>query len=452
MREKARGLEIGPCYVSEELEKTGEGIVVVTRLHKGGKHTVGFFLVDTFCLGVKDAGYRVRMEDYDFDLFMERFEGEGMREVPYDEAHNLIYGAIAFAEEAGISPDKSFTTAQYVLEEDTDDIPLIEYTYGKDGMHFLVAGSQLEASRYLPLMKKNLGEGNYRFVVQTEFGEPTPHAYDHEANIRNADKWEQAYTYQPERDFPVELHMENQHALDILAQDEHYVLTDEEVDELLAMPQDSLSRDLEQLLLYAMGAWWKSPDTNDYRFYPAVGHALMLLGNLGREAALDVVLEVLRMPKDFQECVFGDVDNLIIMPTILQLGKNHLDQLMDFMKERGLENFNKNNVTQVVLHVGVDLGRRSEAVEWFGQLLRDIIGDFPNADYTDATLNGLIVGDLVELDARELLPEIKRLYDLDFIDRWINGIYQNVEKDMGQYSAAPIDFDLKSRYHQMQSI
>ena len=59
----------------------------------------------------------------------------------YDEAHNCIYGAIAFAEEAGIEPDKSFKITQYMLDEDDDNIPLIEYKYGKDGKHTLLTSS-----------------------------------------------------------------------------------------------------------------------------------------------------------------------------------------------------------------------------------------------------------------------------------------------------------------------
>ena len=53
-----------------------------------------------------------------------------------------------------------------MLEEDNDEIPLIEYEYGKDGKHFLVAHSRQEANRYLPLLEKNLGEGNYDFIVE----------------------------------------------------------------------------------------------------------------------------------------------------------------------------------------------------------------------------------------------------------------------------------------------
>ena len=56
-----------------------------------------------------------------------------------------MYGAIAWAEEAGIEPDKSFAVMKYMLEEDTDNIPLLEYEFGRDGKHLLMANNNLEA-------------------------------------------------------------------------------------------------------------------------------------------------------------------------------------------------------------------------------------------------------------------------------------------------------------------
>ena len=46
LKQKARSLEIGKCYISEELEDCGEGVIFVTRNHKGGKVSMGFYLVD----------------------------------------------------------------------------------------------------------------------------------------------------------------------------------------------------------------------------------------------------------------------------------------------------------------------------------------------------------------------------------------------------------------------
>ncbi len=165
VKQRARTLVIGKCYVSEDIEKAGEGHVIVSRRHTGGKVSVAFYLVDIWCVGVKDSYYRLRMEDYEFEEMIEEYR-LGIRECSYEEAHNRIYGAIAFAEEAGIAPDKSFNVTKYMLEEDTDDIPLIEYEYGREGKHTLITRNNLEASRYLPLLKKNLGEGNYDFILK----------------------------------------------------------------------------------------------------------------------------------------------------------------------------------------------------------------------------------------------------------------------------------------------
>ncbi len=113
--------------------------VIVTRVRPSGNLVMASFLVDTFCLGVKDAGYHENITPYDSEKYLGNYKnGMGLEEISYNEAHNIIYGAMAFAEEGGIKPSKEFDPAGYILEEDTDDIPLIEYDFGKNGKHFLV--------------------------------------------------------------------------------------------------------------------------------------------------------------------------------------------------------------------------------------------------------------------------------------------------------------------------
>ena len=133
LREKARGLEISKCFVSNDITICGEGHVVVSRLQKSGKISAAFYLVDIYCLGVKDSFYRLRLDEDEFEEMIDRMVPYNIEECSYEVAHNWIYGAIAFAEEAGIKPDKSFNLTQYMLEEDTDEVPLIEYEFGRNG-------------------------------------------------------------------------------------------------------------------------------------------------------------------------------------------------------------------------------------------------------------------------------------------------------------------------------
>lgn len=111
----------------------------------------------------------------------------GLRECSYDEAHNRIYGSIAFAEEAGIEPHKDFRLTQYMLEEDTDDIPLIDYVYGRDGKHFLVCNDHAETNRYLPILRQHLGN-DFGYIIHNDesdntFDQDDQYDYDDDPEI-----------------------------------------------------------------------------------------------------------------------------------------------------------------------------------------------------------------------------------------------------------------------------
>lgn len=171
IRERMRTVKIAQCYMtSEDNWGEGEGYVIVIREHTGGKKSFAAYLVDRWCVGVKDSFFNVRVDDDQVEGMLSRLSRFGTLDVvSYEQAHNMVWGAVAFAEEAGIKPCKDFALTQYYLEEDTDDVPLIEYDYGVDGKYYLVATNNLELSKYLQPMRKNLAEGDYVYVVDDGF-------------------------------------------------------------------------------------------------------------------------------------------------------------------------------------------------------------------------------------------------------------------------------------------
>ena len=58
LRQRVRKLPVGKCYLSKGWEKSGEAVAIVTRCHPKGTFTVGIFLIDTFCIGIRDSFYR----------------------------------------------------------------------------------------------------------------------------------------------------------------------------------------------------------------------------------------------------------------------------------------------------------------------------------------------------------------------------------------------------------
>lgn len=167
IRERMRSVKIGKCYMTSDFDsEQGLGYVVITREHTGGRLSFAAYLVDKWCIGVKKTFFNLRVDEDVVDTLLERLgTTTDLMEVGYNEAHNMVWGAVAFAEEAGIKPCKDFALTQYFLEDDTDDIPLIEYDYGRGGKYFLVANSNREIEVYLSQMRKVLKPEQYLFAV-----------------------------------------------------------------------------------------------------------------------------------------------------------------------------------------------------------------------------------------------------------------------------------------------
>jgi hypothetical protein len=164
IRQKARNLPLYKCLINVDWKTNGMASVSVARRHANGNITAGLFLVDLNCLGVKDAMYLFNIPE---DEFMGNISGGGhvdLETISYELAHNIIFAAIEFANEYGFKPHKDFAIAQYILEEDTEEIELIEIKCGKDGKPFYVQGpgeNEQQADRIIAQLKHSAGEGNY---------------------------------------------------------------------------------------------------------------------------------------------------------------------------------------------------------------------------------------------------------------------------------------------------
>ena len=86
MKQRARSLELGPCYIIDDIEECGAGHIVVTRKHTGRRISAAFYLVDILCLGVKDSFYHLRLEESELEDRLDN--GLVFRECAYEEAHN----------------------------------------------------------------------------------------------------------------------------------------------------------------------------------------------------------------------------------------------------------------------------------------------------------------------------------------------------------------------------
>lgn len=163
IKTRARNLPLGKCYVSPNWEMAREGTVMVSRQHVNGNLTIGIFLVDLFCEGVKDTFYRFNIPLSEFEELINDSQYEdALKEIGYELAHNIIFAGIDFADEFGINPHKNFEITRFILEEDNEKIPLLEIECGKDGMPVVMATKSDPKARIIAQLNKSAGPGNFK--------------------------------------------------------------------------------------------------------------------------------------------------------------------------------------------------------------------------------------------------------------------------------------------------
>ncbi|NLY25517.1 MAG: hypothetical protein GX042_11010 [Bacteroidales bacterium] len=174
IRQRARNLPIFKCLVNEGWEEDGLAQLTISRRHINGNITYCSYLVDLKCLGVKDTFYDFNIPEVHFELVLERMEqGYALVGIEYALAHNIIHAGWEFGEEIGFKAHKDFLSiTRYMLEEDSDAIPLIKIECGDiDGKPLYVQGPLEDAAavnRILAQLEKNVGHGHYRFISQDE--------------------------------------------------------------------------------------------------------------------------------------------------------------------------------------------------------------------------------------------------------------------------------------------
>jgi tetratricopeptide (TPR) repeat protein len=170
VRTQARTLPVEECLVTAGWQSNGICNVIIARRHKTGNFTVGIYLVDLYCLGLKDTDYHFNISPAEYSHL--KNGGPASEKCSYALAHNMVFGSIAFAEDYGFKPHKAFAATRFILEEDTEDVELIDIEFGLDGQPFFMRGpydDDARANSILATLEQTAGPGNYNFVDGPEY-------------------------------------------------------------------------------------------------------------------------------------------------------------------------------------------------------------------------------------------------------------------------------------------
>ncbi|HUY32951.1 MAG TPA: hypothetical protein VMV69_09230 [Pirellulales bacterium] len=136
----ADGWPITATLVPDGLWDVGLGQLVIARRTPAGQIACGVFLVDVFCLGVKNAFWKV-MGNAEYDTMIDKIETHGrLLEVAPEYFSKLVHCAADYAQSLGFAPHRDFRAARLLLEGIDPSLCLDEFEFGKDGKPFYIRG------------------------------------------------------------------------------------------------------------------------------------------------------------------------------------------------------------------------------------------------------------------------------------------------------------------------
>ena len=155
---QVRKLPVHECLVPEKWNELGKFPVIFSRKHINGNITYVNMLVDLYCTGVKDTLFGVNMPYIKYLELVAAYDDTDLTliKTDYNLLHNIVFEAVAYAENYGIRPHEDFKYAELILEKDDDHIPTQEIPVGYQGKPLLILyQDDPRNSYYLRMLEKN---------------------------------------------------------------------------------------------------------------------------------------------------------------------------------------------------------------------------------------------------------------------------------------------------------
>jgi len=161
------------CMVPDELWETGLGQLVFARRMPDGQIAIAVFLVDVFCLGVKNVFWQIGTRNQ-YDAMVKRIaEHEELREVSPEYLSKLVHCAADYAQSLGFAPHGDFRHARLLLAGIDPSRCSEEFTFGQNGVPLYIRGpgESIEKARAIVAQVEAVG-GHYVMLASSFMADP----------------------------------------------------------------------------------------------------------------------------------------------------------------------------------------------------------------------------------------------------------------------------------------
>lgn len=158
------------CLIPNNLFSSGIGNVLITRLSSNGEIAIGSFIVDVYCLGIKQILFKTMpITEYESAFKPNIIKSHGdhpFTTIKPSCAYKLLEGAAQYATALGFAPHKDYAALKTIFGKDHLKRCWSRYRYGKDKLPYYVKGpneSSTDANKIVATLQKSCGPGNFHF-------------------------------------------------------------------------------------------------------------------------------------------------------------------------------------------------------------------------------------------------------------------------------------------------
>ena len=213
-------------------------------------------------------------------------------------------------------------------------------------------------------------------------------------------------------------------------------ITEEEFAVFDHLDRDKLTNDLILALEDSIKRfhYFKETFYDEYSYLDFPSHAFIILTHLKSEEAVPMFLEVLKHNDDYIDFWFGDSLPDLIGPALYYCTENNEAAILAFIKEPNVSAHNKSVAVDYllkILYYNKDVSRQ-KFINYCENIIDFIIENKDNEDILDTDFVGYFISDLIEYRVIELLPKIKKLFDLEIVGLMICGDYKEVSEEISK--------------------
>ena len=159
---------IHEALVPAKLFELGMGNLVFSRSLPDGRIALAVFLLDVFCLGVKNAFFAIVARDEYAKRRSSWSTVENLQPMQPACFRKLVEGGVAYALDLGFNPHVDYAEARQIFGDvQATDCPT-QFEYGHDGKPFYISGPHETATQVqtiLEQLQRRLGPGNFDYLV-----------------------------------------------------------------------------------------------------------------------------------------------------------------------------------------------------------------------------------------------------------------------------------------------